>query len=377
MIHATYNIFYHPLRHFPGPRLWTTTKLLYTYFLWTGQLHTQIKIIHDEYGAVVRITPDELSFIESSAWKSIYTGQVGNKGFPKHGDYKNAQGFESLYDASDENHTRLRKLLVNNFFSAAAVNKQEAIIHTYADTLTHELRNRVREGAKDKNSRPPAKSRSAVVNIQEWYNFATFDIAGKLTVSEDFGCLNGLTYQPWVLMVLTHFKLSVLVMCLRIYSPLDKVLMRLAPRRLLRLREKFLRLSKEKISRRLAKELPPERDDFVSEALKKPKHGGMNLAELEANCLLMILAASETMATSLLSATNLLSKNTRVLETLVNEIRKHTKEEELVDSRLKQLPFLNAVIRETHRLCPPLANGPARVVGPETWNIAGHLVPPE
>jgi hypothetical protein len=369
---SIYNLLIHPLSRFPGPRLWSLSRLPYTTALWNGRLHIRIKEIHDQYGPVVRIAPDELSFIEPQAWPEIYTGGNGNKGFPKHKAYSNAQGFESLFDATDENHTRLRKLLVNNFFSTSSVNKMEHVIHSYTDLLIQRLKRKVEESS---TADLAFRRDGCAVNMQEWYNFATFDIAGKLTLNEDFGCLEGLSYHPWISMVLTHFKLSCLVMCLRIYSPLDTLLIHLAPASLLRLKDDFLRLVTEKIDRRLSKENPIEHNDFVSAAMKNPKSGGMSRQELEANCILMILAGSETMATSLLSATNFLCKNPDVLWNLTTEIRGFNTEEELKFSQLSSLPYLNAVIRETHRLCPPLSNGPSRVVGPHDTTICGQIVP--
>ncbi|KAF4624905.1 hypothetical protein G7Y89_g13264 [Cudoniella acicularis] len=262
--HGVYNLCLHPLSNFPGPRRWAISRLPYTRALWQGRLHIKIKEIHDRYGPVVRIAPDELSFIQG----------------------------------------------------------------------------------------------------KEWYNFATFDIAGRLTLSEDFGCLQEMAYHPWILMVLTHFKASALVMCLRIYSPLDTVLIYFAPGRLLELKERFLSLVRQKIHKRLAQDPSTEKNDFVSAAMMNPKSGGMDKKELEANCILMILAGSETMATALLSATNFLCKNSQVLRKLTDEIRQLGTEEEIRLSKLNHLPYLTAVIRETHRLCPPLSNGPSRVVGP-------------
>ncbi|CCD42804.1 hypothetical protein BofuT4_P071000.1 [Botrytis cinerea T4] len=128
LVVSTYNLYFHPISSYPGPRLWAISRFPYAVSLYRGRLHIDIKEIHNRYGPVVRIAPDELSFIEASAWSGIYTGGVANQGFIKHKAYSDAQGFESLFDASDENHARLRKLLGKRFFAAASANKQEEVI---------------------------------------------------------------------------------------------------------------------------------------------------------------------------------------------------------------------------------------------------------
>ena len=142
LIVSIYNLYIHPLSSYPGPRLWAITRLPYVRALFCGRLHIEIKEIHDKYGPVVPIAPDELSFIEASAWHGIYTGGMANQGFPKYKAYSDVQGFESLFDASDENHARLRKLLGKRFFAAASAKKQEEVIQSYTDLLIRDSRNR-------------------------------------------------------------------------------------------------------------------------------------------------------------------------------------------------------------------------------------------
>ncbi|KAI0837750.1 cytochrome P450 [Hypoxylon sp. FL0890] len=393
---AIYNCFLHPLASFPGPRLWAASRLPYVLCLWEGRLHEQIKCFHDKYGPVVRIAPDELSFIVDEAWNDIYCGGNANKGFPKHFAYRNAQTFESLFDAPDDNHTRLRRLLKTDFFSMRAARRQERVVLDYTSRLISQLREnhcRVQHSKDEEGTEkifPPA-------DLRQWYNFATFDIIGRVTLSEDFGCLDGKAYHPWIIMVLTHFKLSALLMCLRFYPPLPSILSYIAPVRLLRLQHKFLALVREKVGRRCLRTLDPGEEDFITAALKQRHHGrefdnfaesssddrDANVAplsqlEIEANSTLLLLAGSETMATSLLSATHLLCENPTAMRRLVTEVRTVASTESDIDfaNTTAKMPYLNAVLRETHRLCPPLANGPSRMVGKQGAIIAGWAVPP-
>ncbi|KAJ2994193.1 hypothetical protein NUW58_g1619 [Xylaria curta] len=392
LLKAFYNLLIHPLASFPGPRLWAVSRLPYIHSLWQGRLHEHIKDLHDSYGPIVRIAPDELSFTTAQAWNDIYCGGVGNKGFPKHPAYRNAQTFESLFDATDENHTRLRRLLKNGFFSLAAARRQEKHVQAYADRLIAQLRAH-HSGTNFRDCLP--------ADMHEWYSFATFDIIGHVALSEDFGCLDGRAYHPWTLMVLTHFQLSAFLMCSKFYLPLSFLTL-LTPMRLIHLRDTFLSLIRDKVARRCKRTLLPGEKDFVTTALGQvteleelreeifkdgkhdSTHGNMprtpvlSRTELEANCILLLLAGSDTITTSLMSVTHLLCENPLTLRKLTAEVRSSAPTESDVNftNITLNMPYLNAVLREAHRLCPPLANGPARVVGKEEVIIAGVVVPP-
>lgn len=66
-----YNIFFHPLRHYPGPLLARATRLYHLYYDLSGAQHLKQKEWHDQYGEVVRVAPDELSYNSAQAWVDI------------------------------------------------------------------------------------------------------------------------------------------------------------------------------------------------------------------------------------------------------------------------------------------------------------------
>ncbi|CAI7609831.1 unnamed protein product [Penicillium pancosmium] len=62
LVTIIYRVHIHPLSKFPGPRLAALTGLYEIYFAaWgTGSFEDEIDRMHEEYGPVVRITPDEV-----------------------------------------------------------------------------------------------------------------------------------------------------------------------------------------------------------------------------------------------------------------------------------------------------------------------------
>src|SRR5687767_10382339 len=78
-----YNIYFHPLASYPGPKSHAATRLTYVVYQLTGQLPYRCHQLHTTYGDVVRIAPDELSFNNSNAWKDIYGHRQGHAPMPK------------------------------------------------------------------------------------------------------------------------------------------------------------------------------------------------------------------------------------------------------------------------------------------------------
>jgi hypothetical protein len=70
-----YRAFIHPLSKYPGPKLWAITRIPYDIHLIRGDLLYAVAKLHEKYGVVVRLAPNELSYITEDAWNDIYTKQ--------------------------------------------------------------------------------------------------------------------------------------------------------------------------------------------------------------------------------------------------------------------------------------------------------------
>ncbi len=77
---ALYRLFLSPLSHFPGPLLWSISRLPYAYHVYVGRIIYTIASLHDTYGPVVRVAPNEISFITPEAWNDIYGTFKGDAG---------------------------------------------------------------------------------------------------------------------------------------------------------------------------------------------------------------------------------------------------------------------------------------------------------
>lgn len=69
---AVYRIWFHPLARVPGPFAAKFTHMWQTVKSFQGTWYHDILAVHEKYGPVVRISPDEISFVDGDAMKRLY-----------------------------------------------------------------------------------------------------------------------------------------------------------------------------------------------------------------------------------------------------------------------------------------------------------------
>ena len=274
----------------------------------------------------------------------------------------------------------MRRLL-DHSFSEKALAGQEPLVQSYVDLLMKRLR---------ECATANGKSQGGIVDIVKWYNFTTFDIVGDLGFGEPFGCLQNGTYHTWVATIFSHFKSGVFLAAVRFFLPVTqvlnlvdavrfyplvaKILLMCLPKSLMRAAMNNYKHSLEKIHRRL--NLETERPDFMTPVLKYNDEKGMTIPEIEGTFNIVIVAGSETTATVLSGVTNYLTQNPTTLKKLVKEIRSTFKsEEDITFASSKGLEYLNAVIKEGLRMCPPTPAGLPRVVPVGGDTVCGYWFP--
>jgi len=322
--------------------------------------------LHQRYGHIVRLAPNELSFIDARAWQNIYSHHQGQPNFPKNplwmapGD----NGIHSILSANDADHARYRRLL-SHAFSERALRQQEYLLQSYIDLLVHRLH------------KCASSPETAVVDLVKWLNFTTFDIVGDLGLGESFRCLEDGEYHGWVAILFTQFKAATLLVSLRLLG-LGKPLRMLLPRSLLKKRAEHANMANEKIHRRLDQGVlgDTQKNDFMTYVLRYNDDKGMSVPEIEATMRVLVVAGSETTATALAGIIGNLLRNPDTMLRLAEEIRSSFRHaSEITSERIINLTYLGAVIEEGLRLCPPVALGMPRVVPPDGAEISGHWLP--
>ena len=294
-------------------------------------------------------------------WSDVHRRRYGHQPFPKNpiwwGDLPGRT--PSIVSTPNEaDHVRMRRLL-RYCFTPRAVLAQEPTIKLYVSKLVAKLQERCSKS-------PDA---ATTINIVDWYMFTTFDVIGDLAFGETFHCLDNSTYHPWVAEVFTYFKVGAQVVPIRFYSILFRLLMRMIPAKTLDASRANYNWGVAKTHRRL--QSGSHRNDFMEEIMKRNQDfKAMSLPELENNMNILIVAGSETCGSVLSGTTNYLVKTPHALAKLKDEIRStfHSASD-MSFSSLMKLPYLNAVIEEGLRVCPPNPSGLQHLV-PEGGDTA-------
>jgi len=317
--------------------------------------------MHEQYGPVVRVAPDELSYTDSRAWKDIY-GHHGAGEFPKDPmEYSlPVNGVANILAADRNTHGRYRRLLSHGF-SEKGMREMQPHIQYYVNLLIERLKEHSRKGPQD---------------MLQWYNWTTFDMIGDLAFGESFDCLENARTDPWIQAVFGNVKSVPFIGSLRRYG-LDRLIQWITPKRLLELRMQNYLRNVDKIERRIQK--GTDRGDFWDNVLEKSdfeKGTGMTKQEMISNASILVLGGSETTATLLSGTTYLLCTHAGVMKKLNAEVRSVFSDEDEIDLiSVNKLDYMLAVLDESMRLYPPVPKQGCRKVPGKGAVICGRWVP--
>ncbi|KAF2103452.1 cytochrome P450 [Rhizodiscina lignyota] len=352
-----YNVFFHPLAAYPGPKLAAASRIWYCFYALQGRVPFVLSELHKKYGDVIRIAPDELSYTAVEGWNQIYGHRPGKPEITKDRLFYStfASGPHSLITADRSRHGHLRKQLSYGF-SEKALRGQEHLIRSYADLVVDRLK-------------ATCKGGSAPVDM-----FFTFDTMGGLVFGEPFGCIENSDWHPLVRIVFDSVKFGTFVRCANHFPFLTMIVRSLAiPGDLKRRRKDQRRMTKEKTDYR--KSLETENADLISGLLKEDS--GATDDEYRSTSETLIIAGGETTATLLSGVTYYLLKNPNCMKRVVAEIRSSfTSADEINVVSVNKLNYLLACLNEALRVYPPASDGFPRNTGPHTEMICGKAVPP-
>ncbi|KAJ6457611.1 cytochrome P450 [Mycena sanguinolenta] len=362
----------HPLSRYPGPVACKISKLWLTFVGSRGKLHQYVKELHDKHGPVIRIGPNELSISDVGLLSSI----LGSDGMPKgplwdgrvilsmnrkSAAAKEAARGQLINTRDPEVHAKSRKNW-NRAFIPAAIKGYEPMLIRRVAQLVEAL------GAGTDTS----------VDLSQWLSFFSFDFMGDIAFGGGFelmrdGDRNGLwhilerglylpalTQQiPWVVDFISYFSM----VGKKERDALQKFALNQATRR----------LQEGAIHNDLFYYLMDKKG-----ADDKP----MPLPLVVSNALLAIIAGADTSATVLSNTFFLLLSHPESYERLQSEIDSVFPlggKEPTDTALLSSLPYLNAVIRESLRLFPPVATSLQRAptVGTGSKVLGENFVIPE
>ncbi|KAK5655330.1 hypothetical protein OQA88_5897 [Cercophora sp. LCS_1] len=379
-----YNLTLHPLSSYPGPLLNRGTVLPLLLHETLGTTVHAWSALHAKYGPVVRISPNQLSYITPAAWRDIYgartsSSTVSTSGSSSSGEMAKEElifpgtkfeffhPYKPMISCDASNHARHRRA-VGPAFSDRAVRGYESVLDYYVNKLLDKLEH------VDTQNRTEGQTG---VNVVDWFHFCMFDITSHLVFGKSFGNLDREKYHAWVGRVFPGMKLIVWAGVVAAVPGLGRVVSWLIPQAVVDEARRHVEGIKNMVDERCGMELKER--DFMSHILPNVGDKGLVRDELYLNAQLLCIAGSETTASLLAGTVYFLSRpeNVRHRERLARELTmQFASEEEMTPGSLNQrAPFLAAVLNEGLRLYPPGAINMPRTVPAGGATIDGRYVP--
>ncbi|KAF1962028.1 cytochrome P450 4A10 [Byssothecium circinans] len=135
---SIYRIFLHPISHIPGPLLPKTTSLWLHYHAYIGDEASAIHKLHQTYGPLVRVSPNEVDISDADAIQPIY---ISKGGFPKAACYGNfdIDGHQTIFSTTENEHRAPRAKAVVPLFSTKSIRENLSKIYACVDRFVERL----------------------------------------------------------------------------------------------------------------------------------------------------------------------------------------------------------------------------------------------
>ncbi|KAK4555027.1 hypothetical protein LTR86_007793 [Recurvomyces mirabilis] len=162
-----------PLRNYPGPFLASGSRAWKVISTWRGKTETDHIKIHEQYGPIVRIAPNELSFSSPSAAREIL---AAGKGFHKtdfYGVFPPPENPDIFTETREAVHS-VKKRYASNPYSMATMQQNSQ----YIEETERQFRAKL-----DTMTQTPDQ----FCNLGDYLHYYAFDVLGEIAFSKKFG----------------------------------------------------------------------------------------------------------------------------------------------------------------------------------------------
>ncbi|GAM90952.1 hypothetical protein ANO11243_089990 [Dothideomycetidae sp. 11243] len=370
------------IRDIPGPITAAFSNLWLMYQCRRGRRYQAVDQAHKRYGKLVRIQPHHVSVADAGAIQTIYGH--GN-GFLKSEFYDAFVSIRrGLFNTRDRaEHTRKRKT-ISHTFSAKNVRQFERYIHSNLEMLASQW---------DKLS-DSANGGFARTDGLKWSNYVSFDIIGDLAFGAPFGMLEKgkdiaevrltpdaePTFAPAIEVLNRRGEVSATLGCYPALKPYAKYLPDPFFSKGVKAVENLAGIAVARVNDRLANADKVDRVDLLARLMEGKDENGNKLgrSELTAEALTQLIAGSDTLSNTSCAVLYHSLKHPAVVKKLQEELDNAIPKDTAVPifDQIKDLPYLDSVLKETMRIHGTSSLGLPRLVpeGPGI-DILGHHFP--
>ncbi|EOA83112.1 uncharacterized protein SETTUDRAFT_21815 [Exserohilum turcica Et28A] len=359
---TVYRLLFHRCRKFPGPLAAKVTKFHAARLAAKDvKYYKELEKMHEQYGDFVRTGPREISIRQKSAVPVLYGPNSECLKSTWYGQTGNDQQKCSIHMTRDYNGHRLRRRAWDRGFSIKALSMYEPRIKAKADVFKNQL----------------ASKGASSMDASTWSMFFSFDVMGEVGFGKDFNNLQSgvehvaikgvhshmtmlgiMSTVPWLLNVLSSIPGAAAG-----YSDFFSFCSS-------QIREKHKTWDSEKYPQ-----------DVISWLLKAAKEqdvsAPLSAAALEDDSRVMIIAGSETTATTLAGALYFMAKHPdkqKKLQQLLDEAMPGGYSEWSYE-KVKSVSYVDDFISETLRLRPALLTGGARETPAKGIQVGDTYIP--
>jgi cytochrome P450 len=314
-------------------------------------------------GSVVRIGPNQYSFVDPEAAKAIYAISTNFKKstfyFPWGDPTAEQQNIFQVQDVKKHQEDR-RKMAP--MFSLTSLLSYEPYVDSSNEVLCRRLRG--------------FAERDQTFDLVRWMQYYAFDVIGEITFSRTFGMMNRGADVAGILE--TIHMAAVIPAHLGIIPELTGAFHYITA--LLTKEHPFTSLNRYcegATEARKAGKAPSDREDFLAKALKLVDAGKMDERLAHVTLLGNILAGSDTTGVTLSAILYYLIRNPHSMRKLQQELDEAAQSGKLSQpgtfSEASKLPYLQAVIKEGLRIHPAVGMQMPRVIPAGGKELAGHF----
>ncbi|KAF2685008.1 cytochrome protein [Lentithecium fluviatile CBS 122367] len=140
-----YRMYFSPIAKFPGTKLAAITHWYQKYFDLVakrhgGQFLWEIKRMHEKYGPVVRITPDELHIDDPEYWYEVYCNNSSTRPIDKQEKLRYRFGVpDAIFSTPDGEQHRSRRQAMAGFFSKQRLRTSQDRVNQLIERVSHRI----------------------------------------------------------------------------------------------------------------------------------------------------------------------------------------------------------------------------------------------
>ncbi|KAF2637187.1 cytochrome protein [Massarina eburnea CBS 473.64] len=354
-----------PVAVVPGPWHTKYTSVVATYKLLTGTRTEWVEELHQRYGNIVRLSPNEIQFSSIKAVKTIHSYR---KVFPKSAFYSyftSAYKVQSVFNTTDlVTHARYRRLLAGPL-SESGLKNVEALVDSRATMAIEKIGEEM--------------DKKGYANAMQWWLFMATDVIGELSFGDSFRMLELGHKTQYALDLQSVAPAIGIISAFPTFYYATKRLglpfFRNTMSRVARMRS-YAEQSIQRYDRVIATNPQNAKPTLLTKLfLAQEKDETMSQEEITANAQAFIVAGSDTTAHTMTYITWMLCRpeNIGIKKTLLAELA--TLPEVFHNEDLKNLQYLDGVIHEALRLFAPAPAGLPRDVPKGGCEVDGVWLP--